>query len=117
MRNRIQMTANTSFLHLKVGRDFSIGKAQEGLLREKATCFYWGVFQLLHKGPVLLRHDPRARVLRLSFEDDFEEEEEELEEGGFIPVADLLQEEDLLDEEGSPDDEEAADLKDELFYK
>lgn len=117
MRNRIQMTANTSFLHLKVGRDFSIGKAQDGLLREKATCFYWGVFQLLNKGPVLLRHDPRARVLRLSFEDDFEEEEEELEEGGFIPVADLLQEEDLLEEEGSEDEDQAVDLEDELFYK
>ena len=117
MRNRIQMTANTSFLHLKVGRDFSIGKAQEGLLREKATCFYWGVFQLLNKGPVLLRHDPRARVLRLSFEDDFEEEEEELEEDGFIPVADLLQEEDLLEEAGAEDEEQAADLEDELFYK
>jgi hypothetical protein len=113
------MTANTSFLHLKVGRDFSTGTSQDGLLREKATCFYWGVFQLLNKAPVLLRHDPGARVLRLSFEDDFEDdfEEEEIEEGGFIPVADLLQEEDLLEEEGSPDEEQAADLKDELFYK
>jgi hypothetical protein len=116
MRNGIQMTANSSFLRLKVGRDISIGKSEQGLLREKATCFYWGVFQLLNKAPGLFRHDPRARVLRLSFEDDFEEEDE-LEEDGFIPVADLLQEEDLLDEEGSPDDEEAADLKDELFYK
>ena len=111
------MAANTSFLRLKVGRDFSIDNSQDGLLREKATCFYWGVYQLLNKGPVLLRHDPGARVLRLSFEDDFEEEEEELEEGGFILVTDLLQEEDLLDEEGSEDEDQAVDLEDELFYK
>ena len=97
MRNGIQMTANNSFLRLKVGRNISIGKSEEELLREKATCFYWGVFQLLNKAPGLFRHDPRARVLRLSFEDDFEEEEDELEEDGFIPVADLLQEEDLLE--------------------
>jgi hypothetical protein len=115
------MTANNNFLHLKVGLDFTTGKQEEGFLREKATHFYWGVYQFLNKAPVLLRHDPQARVLRLSFEDDFEEErfeEDDFLDGDFIPVADLLKEEDdFLDEDDSLEEEEASDLKDELFYK
>jgi hypothetical protein len=115
------MTAQTSFLHLKVGLDYPIGKMEEGILREKATCFYWHVFRFLNKAPELLRHDPRSRVLRLSFEDDFEEEELEDDDflnGDLIPVADLLKEEDdLLEEEDSLEEEDASDLKDALFYK
>jgi hypothetical protein len=115
MTNRIQMTANNSYLHLTVGAAAPNGRKEEGPLRQKATRFYWDLFQFLKKDPHMLLEAPQARVLRLSFEDDFEEEvflDEDAEEEDLLPEEDLFEEDDGLFEEG----EEPAS-NNELFYK
>jgi hypothetical protein len=111
------MTANYRYLHLKVGLGFPIDKMEEGPIRERAIRFYWDIFQLLNKDPGQRREAPQARVLRLSFEDDFDEdsfENDDFDEDVFIPGGDLFKEEDGLFEE---DEEEGPDFKDELYYK
>jgi hypothetical protein len=114
IKKRIHMTANNSYLHLKVGVGFPIHKLEEGFIREKAIRFYWELFGLLKKDPDLLKEDYQSRVLRLSFEDDFGADgyvDDDFDDDVFIPGEDLFREEDSLFEEEDPEP------KGELFYK
>jgi hypothetical protein len=119
MTTRNQMTANNSYLHLKVGAVTPTEKREEGPFRQKAIRFYWDLFQLLKKDPEMLLEAPQGRVLRLSFEDDFEdefEEEQVLDEDRDEEI--LLPEEDLfIEEEGPFEEEEEGVSKNELYYK
>jgi hypothetical protein len=123
MTNKTQMTANNHFLHVKVGPGFPIGNMEEEALRGKAIRFYWDIFRLLHKNQEWLRNQDLTRSLRLSFEDDFDEDQDEeniahfdedeySDDDVFLPAESSFLEEDSLFEE-----EDEMDLKDELYYK
>lgn len=108
-----QVTANNSFLHLKVGLEALVSKTEEGIIREKAIRLYWGLYQLLHQTPALKDPNDPERVLRLSFEDDFDPDfDDDAEDGAFVPIADLLKEED--DVTGTEEDREPTS---DLHYK
>lgn len=121
MTRRIQMTAKNPFLHIQVGAGFPIGTMEEGPIRNKATRFYWDIYQLLYKDGVPLPEHDRSRIFRLSFEDDFDEDlvdnfdqDDYSDDDVFLPGENLFKEDgDSLDE----GEEKGPGFRNELYYK